>query len=164
MSYITEAYDKSDAIIFDQSDSSQLPFVSRRLGRAQLLDIYFMDVNSTFRQDNKELIIYDQDAINRQITTILSTPLRSEDFEPTFGSLLPYRLFDPIGNITAYLLRSDTIDAIGTWMKGRITMNMAQTDVSIINDNPDYEGYIITMPYRINRTNSVVTYSMAYLR
>lgn len=164
MSYLTETYDQSDRIEFSLNDTSQLPYVKRYLGKAQHVNVYYSDLNSRFGIDDQPLIVQDYRAINRQFDIILSTPLGSEEFEPDFGSMLPFRLFDPITPISSYLIRNDTIDALNKWLGSKITLDLATSSVEIINDNPDYEGYVVNMIYTINRTRAAATYSMAFVR
>lgn len=164
MSYLTETYDQSDRIVFEFTQDGQLPFVKRNLGKTAKQNIYYSDVNSRFKLDDQALIVYDSRAINRQIDNILSTPLGSDDFEPEFGSMLPFRLFDPITPMVSFLLRSDTIDAVGRWLGSKITMDTLNSSVDILNDDPDYEGYLVNMRYMVNKTRAIATYSMAFVR
>ncbi len=128
------------------------------------LDIYFIDINSNYRMDQKGLIIYDEDVIKNQIANILATPLGSDHFEPTYGSNLPYRIHDPVTNSTAFLLYNDTIDAISKWMRSKITVLPAQSFVRPIDNDPDNDGYEIRLIYYINNTKAIASYDGFILR
>lgn len=128
------------------------------------LDIYFIDINSNYRLDLKGLIIYDEDVIRNQISNILATPLGSDAFEPTYGSNLPYRIHDPITDATAFLLYNDTIDAIGNWMRSKITVLPAQSYVRPIDGDPDNDGYEINLIYYNNTTKAIAAYNGFILR
>lgn len=164
MSFLTTTYDQSDAIVYERTEESDLPYVTRRMKRPYKQSIYYSDVNSSFRRDDQPLIVIDSHAINRQMNNVLSTPLGSDWFEPTFGSLLPYRLFDPITPMMAFLLRNDTIDALSKWMSSKILVDTVNSKVNPYNDDADYEGYLIDMRYQILKTGVIATYSMAFLR
>lgn len=164
MSFLTETYNQSDVVVYGFDTDSQLPFVKRRLGRPTLVNVFYSDVNSGFRQNKDDLIVTDDRAIDLQINNILSTPLRSDEFEPEFGSMLPYRLQDLIQSRTAYLLRNDTIEALRKWMGRHISLDLTKSSVRVIDDNPDYEGYLIDIRYQINKTGVVHQYSMAFVR
>jgi len=143
---------------------SDLPIQPGGLNRTKKLNIYYIDINSSYRQDQKGLIVYDEDAIKVQIANIMSTPLGSDHFEPTYGSNVPYRLQDPINERTSFLLRNDTIGALGKWMAGRITVNAALSTVRPIANDPDAEGYEVKIYYSIIKANVIAEFHSFVLR
>lgn len=157
-------FDQTNTLVFSKSQTSETPFRSSHLEAAQKFPIYYSDLNSMFGQDGKQLLVYDEVAVNRQISNILSTPLGSDDFEPTFGSLLPFRMFDPITPRMAWILRNDSIEAVRKWMGDRIELDSANANVTLVNGEVDGEGYIIDMPYTIKRSKIVGRYTTALVR
>lgn len=127
------------------------PIVQGGLTRVTKLNIYYIDINSQYKVDTKGLIVYDEDVTNMQIANIFATPIGSDDFEPTFGSNLPYRLYDPINDVTSYLMYNDTIAALTKWMQnpGRLVINLPTSYVRPINNDPDNEGYEIKISYSL---------------
>ncbi len=159
-------------LIFDQDSNptfvikadSDLPIIQKPLKAPTARSIYYSDVNSAIKQDGKALVLYDADAINKQINNILSTPLGTDDFEPTFGSLLPYRIHDNITDRTAWLIRNDTIEAIRLWMGNRITVDQTQSAVEVLGEEYDNDGYLVNVVYTINWSNVSARYSVALIR
>ncbi len=127
------------------------PIVTGGLVRTKKLNVFYVDVNSGYKQNLKGLVIYDDDVVSQQVANIFATPLGSDPFEPTFGSNVPYRLFEPINDMTAFLLYADCISALIQWMQkpGRILVNTASSFVRPINNDPDTEGYEVKMVYSI---------------
>mgnify|MGYP000259125310 CR=1 FL=1 len=164
MSYLTETYNQVDTVVYDFDTESQLPFVSRRLGRPSRVNVFYSDVNANFTRNKSDLIVYEETTINLQINNVLSTPIGSDEFEPEFGSLLPFRLQDTISNRLTGMLRNDTIEALRRWLSDRITLDLSRSSVRVMNDNPDYEGYIIDISFRVNRNSAVRQYSVAMVR
>lgn len=131
-----------------QSDD---PIIQGGLTRVKKLNVYYIDINSSYKIDTKGIIVYDDDVVNMQIANIFATPIGSDDFEPTFGSNLPYRLFDPITDLTSYLMFNDSIGALTTWMQnpGRLVINSPASYIRPINNDPDTEGYEIKISYAL---------------
>lgn len=145
---------------------SDIPIVEGGLASVKKIDVYYIDINRAYKENLKGIILYDEDVINGEIANILATPLGSDQFEPTFGSNVPYRLMDPINDITAWLLYTDTIGALNTWMvqKGVITLVNPSSYIVPIDGNPDREGYEINMVYRNNMTKVLTSFHSFILR
>jgi len=159
-----ERFDKLDALKYIKASGSELPFNTSTLSVPVPTIIYYSDINNMFSLDGDEVVVIEYEAVNRQITNILSTPLGSESFEPTFGSLLPYRLFQTVSPVTAWVIENDTIEALKKWMGGRITVNGPSSYVRPLYGDPDNEGYEINLTYSINRTGKSSNYNAAILR
>lgn len=130
------------------------------LGELGRQKFYFVDINSEFGIDGKREILVEEDAIKAQIRNILSTPTGSEPFEPEYGSLLPYRLFEPINVANAWNIENDTVVAIRRWMASRIEVTRQQVYVQELlpDESAGAEGYYIRMSYTITRTRAVAEY------
>ena len=122
-------------------------------GTLRVTSSRIIDVNPYYQSNQDRLLLRDTDAIKQKIRNILSTPIGSEYFEPEYGSMIPYRIHDPINDGTAWILRTDTVIALQRWMGNLITVDMAKVKVALLYDTPDGEGYYIFIPYRINETN-----------
>ncbi|QXV74126.1 putative outer wedge baseplate protein and lysozyme protein [Rhizobium phage RHEph12] len=149
---------------YSDSPVSDDPIVPGGLNLVRKLNIYYEDINVNYLRDKKGLVVFDDDVTKMQISNVLATPIGSEHFEPTYGSNVPYRLMDPISNITTYLLMNDTIGALGIWMGSRITVNRATSSVQPIQGDPDSEGYEIRLYYSLNRTRVINEYHAFLLR
>lgn len=128
----------------------------------RLVAIHYKDINSNFSHGSRDLVLYDENAVNNQIGNILATLIGSEQFEPTYGSWLEHRLFENITPMNAHLIRGDSIDAVQKWMGDRVEIIVPQADVRMLENSPDGEGYIIEMPYII-RLNRVVGHYSAFM-
>lgn len=147
--------------------NSDLPIVPGGLNLPRKLDVFYIDVNRTFQyQDQKGLIVYDDDVVKRMVGNILSTPLGSDHFEPTFGSNLPYRLQDSITDKTAWLIYIDTIQALGIWLENQnvIALHKPACYVRPAYNNPDMEAYEIKMTYTILKTTVVSSFNSFLIR
>lgn len=115
-------------------------------GRTHDKVIFYKDLNRAFKNeaDIKPLLVTDLDAIQGQMVNILATTQGSEWFMPDYGSLLPYRLGEPMNIETAFLLEEDTALALNKWMGNHITVYMNGVIVT-----PYYEEnyYDIEIPY-----------------
>lgn len=125
--------------------------------------IRFRDVNCDYRMDSKQtqLIVDNHLAIRNQLKNLLSTPVGSEDFEPTYGSDLPLRIMEPITALTGYLIETDTLIAISRWMRDRIRLVLPGASVTPLVDE---EGYNITLPYILIADNQFSVFSFDVLR
>ena len=152
---------------FTAAPNSDLPFEPGGLNIPRKIDIYYIDINVSFRyQDLQGLIVYDEDVVKRMVANILATPIGSDHFEPTFGSNIPYRLMDPISDKTSWLLYQDSIGALNTWLEERriITLHKPACYVRPIDNNPDLEGYEIQMTYTIIKSSVVAQFNSFLLR
>lgn len=125
--------------------------------------LYFIDVNPDFGSDGKDELVYENDAIKVQIRNILSTPTGSEQFEPEYGSLLPWRLFEPINARTAWQIENDTLIAVNRWMAGRIKLTRQQCYVRPLDEGIG-DGYYISLVYTILRTKVLAEYKFSVYR
>jgi phage baseplate assembly protein W len=88
-------------------------------------------------------LVYNEDAINKSIVTILGTRKGSRPFRRTFGSYVNDILFDPMDEISTSRLRREIVDALEEW-EPRVVMN--STEVMI--DYPNQQ-YFVELTYRI---------------
>lgn len=126
--------------------------------------VSFIDVNVGYTSNQDDLLVTNTLAIRQKIRNVLATPVGSEYFEPTYGSLLPYRLMDPINSTTAWLLKTDTAMAIQQWLGRLIRVDMSRVVVAPIYGSPDSEGYEIVVPYSILETSEADSYQFKVLR
>lgn len=120
--------------------------------------IKFTDLNNDYGETSTRIRLTGTDAIKAQVRNILSTPIGSEAFEPEFGSMLPFRLFEPITSLTAWQIENDTVSAISRWMRGRINVNRSQCKAEAF-EREDAAGYYIRLVYNEIETGEAVTYS-----
>ena len=114
--------------------------------------VFFSDINTNFMVNSATLIVTGKSAHDNKISNILTTPLGSDPFEPLFGSLLPFRLHEPINSFTAELIRQDSIEAINKWMFGTVSIFLNQTNVYELSTE---EGYSIFLPFSYEDTGTI---------
>lgn len=106
---------------------------------------YRKDLNGNWTQDENRLLVTENTAIKQKIQNVLFVLVGEEFFEPTFGSLVPLRLFEGVTDRIAFLLEGDTIGAVGTFMRDEVEVNHAQCSIEALSDD---EGFKITLVYR----------------
>lgn len=135
------------------SATPQLPRVnSPRLRPLTERVVHIRDVNMEIGQNTDPLIVGDRAAILQQIMNVLGVRPGEEQFEPTFGSFLPYRLFEEVSERTAFLIRFDTIEALRTFMTSKIVVLLPQCD---IKEMADGDGYSVLLAYRDLRRGEI---------
>lgn len=122
---------------------------------------FSIDINPDYTLDTNQLLVTGEIARRKQMMNILGTPIGSEDFEPLYGSNLPYRLFEPINDINAQFITLDTIVALDTWMRGSIRILAQGTDV-IPTDSED--GYLVNINFEITETRVTTAEQFEVLR
>lgn len=121
----------------------------------------YSDLNTGYRLDGSGLILFNKSAINNQIGNVLATPIGSDHFEPTFGSFLPFRIHEPIDAISATLIYQDTITALETWMRSRITIKKSLAFVRPLDTE---DGYVVNLPYEYGLERQTDKFSSIFLR
>lgn len=94
--------------------------------------------------------------IKGSITMILTTPIGSRYFNPSFGSRLYELLFEPNDLVLAASLRDFTAEAISKWEK-RIEIQ----DVSVITA---VDAALILIVYRIKNSNELDSFVYPFVR
>lgn len=105
--------------------------------------VIFSDVNLDLNTESKLELVYNEDAINKSIVTILGTRKSTRPFRRDFGSYVNDILFDPMDEITTSRLRREIIDAIQEW-EPRISLDKTE----VILDYPNQQ-YFVELTYRI---------------
>lgn len=111
-------------------------------------EIVFSDVNPGINVDNSFALIYNEDAINKSIETILGTRKKTRVFRRNFGAYIEDILFDPIDDISVDRLKREIIVAINEHEK-RVVLK--GTEVL-----PDYanQQYYVNLGYTIPALNN----------
>lgn len=94
--------------------------------------------------------------IKGSITMILTTPIGSRYFNPSFGSRLYELLWEPNDLVLAASLRDFTADAISKWEK-RIEIQ----DVSVVTA---VDAALILIVYRIKNSNELDSFVYPFVR
>ena len=120
--------------------------------------IVFSDVNPDVNSESHLELVYNEDAVNKSIVTILGTRKGSRVFRRTFGSYLQDILFDPMDTLTSDRIKREIITAIREW-EPRIVLKTAEVI-------PDYDNqqYYIALEYSIpalNNKSAAFTFNLA---
>lgn len=154
-------FDLTDSNLFVQTTTGEnITQASSQLAPTRL-EVYFKDINNDFRRTSSALIVKGRSAIDGQLSNLLATPIGSEPFEPTYGSDLPLRIFEPIDRISAATIEQDTIRAVHRWMSSVITVSLANTFVIPLETE---EGYRINLPYYYDHPGNMGMYEATLLR
>ncbi len=114
------------------------------------------DINANFGQNGLPLVIQDDNDIEGAIYNILTCPIGTRAWYPTFGSQLPFLLWEPVGTKTAIAIRVAAIQAIQKW-ESRVQVLGPLTSVTV---NASGTGYYVTIGYVVLLTGTTgsVTY------
>jgi len=104
---------------------------------------YDLDIQSIHNGE-----IYDINVLNQSIETILATAYGERLFNPSFGSDVPYRLFNVMSTAQGERILDDVATALKKW-EDRITINKSELKLKI---NVDDNSVTIVIPYTIKRS------------
>jgi phage baseplate assembly protein W len=122
---------------------------------AYAVNIILNDVSLEYSLTTFTPQVYGFRAINNMISNILLTVPGERHYEPLFGSILPYLLFQPMDAITAWQMETATYDALKFWMP-YISFNAA---ASSIVPNYDEQLYQVVLAYTETISNQPGIYS-----
>lgn len=105
--------------------------------------IVFKDVNPDVIIESPFELVYNDDALQKSIVAILSTPVGSRPFRRDFGSRVTGLLFDPIDQITASTLASEIDYALSTWEK-----RISNLKVEVLPDR-DTQAFYVSITYTV---------------
>lgn len=112
-----------------------------RLGRVRRA--FIIDVNVEFASGNpSDLIITDASAIEQEVLNVILTPIGTDEHEPTYGSQVPFLVYDPVTPTTARAMRTTILSAVKRWLRDRI----ADLNV-IVAANNDGDGWTAMFSY-----------------
>ena len=110
--------------------------------------VYYVDANTNFLLDDRNLLVQDIEAIANQIYNILATDIEERVFEPEFGTNLKEYLFSPTDETSGWLIENEIVRSLGRWMP-RIEVIRNQT-FAIPYPNDRY--FEVSIRYRIINT------------
>ena len=93
--------------------------------------------------------VFDENAINQSLLSLFNTYKGERFFNPTYGSHLPFLLFEPFDALTARTITEDIQQSSSVW-EPRIEI----TDLDLDLDY-DKQIYTITMVYKILSTTEI---------
>jgi phage baseplate assembly protein W len=105
--------------------------------------IIYSDVNPDVNVENSNERVFNEDAVNKSIATILGTRKRTRVFNRDFGSYIMDYLMDPLDEQTATSIRLEILDAIRNW-EPRITITKTQ-----VIPNYAEQVYYVSIDYTI---------------
>lgn len=107
--------------------------------------VYIQDINTLYSKQSSKLIVNNLNAVNNEIFNCLTTLYGELPFEPTFGSKLPFLLYEPVCDFTAWKIQNAAYDALYKWIP-YIQLNKRQSSVVPL---PSGEGYTVVTAYTI---------------
>ena len=93
--------------------------------------------------------VYDENAINQALLSLFSTTRGERFFNRTYGSGIPFLLFEPFDQLTANQIVEDIQDSVAVW-EPRIAIQDLDLDMDF-----DRQIYTITLVYSIKSTTEV---------
>ena len=123
--------------------------------------VFYKDLNINFTPGVNDLVVYNDRAIWHKIFNVLGILVGEEHFEPSWGSDLPLRLFEPVTDRTAYLVYSDSLIAIDRFMETEVSLIYSQSSVTPLDDG---EGYNVVLAFEQKKTRVVGTLNFELLR
>jgi phage baseplate assembly protein W len=114
-----------------------------------------LDLNNSYGGTSDQLIIAQVEAVIGEIDNVMSTRIGEEWWEPTYGSNIPNRVFDPINATTAWLLSHDLQDALARW----VPQVQIDTSKSSVVPFPDLRAYVVTISFAIVINGATVAYT-----
>lgn len=100
--------------------------------------------------------VYDEDAINQSLLSLFNTIKGERFFNPTYGSNIPFLMFEPFDTVTANAIVSDIQDSIKTWEDIRIKILELNIDMDFDNST-----YNLHMLYSIKSTQDYGNFKLA---
>lgn len=105
--------------------------------------VVFSDVNLDVNSESHLELVFNEDAVNKSIVTILGTRKKTRVFRRNFGSYLLDILFDPMDPITVERIQREIITAIEEW-EPRIVLKKTE----VLPDYPNQQ-YYVSIEYQI---------------
>lgn len=93
--------------------------------------------------------VYDENAINQALLSLFNTLRGERMFNRSYGSGIPFLLFEPFDQLTANTIIEDIQDSVAIW-EPRIAIQDLDMDMDF-----DKSTYTITMVYEIKSTTEV---------
>lgn len=117
--------------------------------------VYYSDANADLGLITNALpVVTDADAIGQQILQVLLTPIGSEEFEPTFGSNLPFMLFEPNNAESLTNLELGARQALSKWLGSRLIF----TNISASADKNAGNVYV-SIDYTVKYNGAKFTFN-----
>lgn len=111
----------------------------------------WIDVNTALGLNGKGELLLDGDAIGNSLYNILTCPIGTRGWRPTYGSLLPTLIYEPCDDITGNLVMLSVFKAAAQW-EPRATLIQ---DQCYIQPLPAGNGYQVQLTYQIKETGVI---------
>ena len=108
--------------------------------------IVYKDLNRSVGEDSNSPLVTNLEVIHKELENLFTTVIGEVDFEPTLGSSLINRLFDPRDDQTVWALEHDLFLAVNFWMSQRIKVN--QENIHVLYPD-DERGFDLNLSYEI---------------
>lgn len=120
----------------------------------------WLDVNSAFGLNGKNVLLADAEAISNSIYNILTCPIGSRGWNPSYGSMLPFMIYEPVDQITATSIRVHVLEAIRNW-EPRVDVIAERSSVVPMSGGA---GYDVVITYRLRSDGSVSSANFSFVR
>lgn len=112
--------------------------------------VYHKDLNADWGgigDSSGRLVVYNDEANRQKVRNILGIVKGEEHFEPDVGSLIPFRLFEPVNTDTAFEIEFDTIVAVDQQASDTLEVVHNLCTVEELDPSLDADGYLVTVSY-----------------
>ncbi len=118
------------------------------------------DINGQVGINGKPIILTDADAVSAALENIYVCPVGSRPWNPTFGSIIPFLLWENSSAKVASNIRIDAIQS-GTKWEPRVILLPEYTDAVMLLDGA---GYKLQVGWIVKATNFSGTSTFNLLR
>lgn len=118
------------------------------------------DINANVLMNGKPLLITNLDAISGAIYNILRCPIGTRTLHPTFGSILPFILWEQISKQSAGRMRVGAIEAIEQWEKRILPI---PSDTFVIPSSR-FVGYDIQVGFQVIKTGTFGSLTFTWVK
>lgn len=147
---------ETEAVASTQPEQLRVKHSNIRLPIAS--PVFHKDVNADWGGvgDNAQrLTVFNDDANRQKVRNILGIVKGEEHFEPDVGSMIPFRLFEPVNADTAFEIEFDTILAVDQQANDTLEVIHNLCSVNELDPSVDAEGYQVTVTYYDKATEQI---------
>jgi hypothetical protein len=132
--------------------------MARTAQNQQRVNIVYLDVNTTYGNTTRAILVANINAINNQLFNLFSSMIGEVDYEPTLGAGPDRSLFDPNDPQSVKKLQMHLYNPVNQWLSTRI---LVSPNSFIVTQDTLNQRVFITVKYQYLLTGVTVTTTMA---